>query len=1145
MNDGDEGDVTTPGPDHVSRAHSMSEAMELLDAAYEALEKAEANWRPAFSGVSLATELPVPSETIEEITNAIAQISTGGPESPSVVASLFPACLVLSLTGIAIDVYEGGAYWPGFFERIGKTPGQLESSHWGDGFLRALAILNLPTFADRPKKYLGPLLGHAGVPNYCLPDYFRAIDMGMRRVGSSADAIVAWAIPRVDTSLANIDVPVRQFITAGGEYSLDFVDRTLDLFIRLSTDQDPAPARLPARFVDGARRHLKAVGLPAVRPRNSGSRGGSRRAEIQMDPFEGRVSVALPGVEDVSDDFVWEIEADSETYFVRPQRSMGGARIGARDASWTVGAPYRQITVGAAGLDRSQDIDLVDSADPVLFFSDEGVLLPGHLPLPADQVWALYAPPAEIGSFLLQKHIVHEEQPPLGWTGWRLSLLDLSGAVEVQRCTDSPRHWIQSAARVAFRSIGVLPSVRSGGIPVHAACPEIHIPDNLDEEWYLTVVDADTQETVVERTIHSSVDTHDVVNPFEGLPSPINGRFSVAVRGPLGKGARRVFAIAEGLQMSPADPFREFAEQGLASLTLTFSGEGLTAEPSELEFPAEELELPMLISAPSGTLEVLVTPPSMAVATVREHVPSRWSYGMTRIDLEEIADTSLVVRIPRTSLLPLAQVTDDTGTVLQELRPDAAAGPDSGEAGAGQVVFNLATMADTAQRLGSSNIVIWLSAKPFRIARIDPRRVAAAAVIEDGRLRLTEFGGGSVAVRVWSVWEPWHEPHDAHVDADGTAPLPPELQAAGTLAVSWQRYDPWQPPRWERFPDRRSSHFATAPLAPNAQPSSVALSSGATAVEAIAVPRAWMLLAMRPHAPATLLPLPVVEALTASIAQRPFESLAELERLGLAPAEQLRLLVASGILWASAPGPRDEAGLTDIELERAVRTGSVTGALRVFPALSGEASVTELPATWARATTTYGVPLASILAGQGDPESNVGRLDNANKLDALPPESFAEIIRILHVIPRAILDADSRQAAALIFFDKRRSVPLAGTVRAAHTFSVSIMRHFARTGHPVLAAAIESRCPEQGSPEWAYVSPLSIACALLARLASRGDTECRALLAPVVPYIEALATHCPDLFAIDVVLAEALVAAEHAEAHPVLPTAHEDGEDEQ
>lgn len=1100
------------------------------------LKNFEQKWAPKMAYISLVTELAVPSDEVDSLLEALGTLMVHRRQRLMRVLPAVPACVAVSMTAAAIEVYEGGSFWPGFFERLGCHGGQDAQSMWGNAFHHAIDRFELPKFRADDRRHIGPILAHAGIPNYCLPDYFTSLDMAMRKVGADAAAVAAWALPRVDTALANIDVPVRHFLSRGDEFAVDFIDRSMDLLIRLNRNDNPAAARLPGRVVNAAREYLEGLAARGRGSYTSRETVSESRAKLTLDTAEGELVLTLPAMPRVDEDVTWLISVGDRTDRVTPAKQMGGTSIGIREATFPVRRPTKSIRIAAEGIDRSQEIDLVDADDPILFFSDEGAPLAGNLPLPGAQVWALYALPTGTNEPAFAERIVGDQQAPLGWSGWHLSLVDLKGTPNLRLTDASPVHSVRNDARVALETISVADHVRAAGQPVHVARPTLHIPDGIDAEWHLTVVDVARGATVVDRVVESSADVHDTADPFEGLASPVVGQFSVTMRGPLGKGVSRTVAIAEGLAVEVSTALRTFVRGGLDDARALLSGRDLTIGHQVLDFGADSIEKSTWVSAHSSSLEILVTPPAMAVALAADGVPGRWEHRALAVASEDVARTSLFVRLPRSGSAQV-HVVDDAGSRVQILEESTGS-----TSGGHQAAFSLREISDTVAKYGSCTIEVG-DERPIRLARIAPRTLAQGALDAPGGVQLTDFAGGSVAARVWSLFEPWLDPADVSVPTDGSITVPHRLASCGALAVALRAVDPWvpaDPPAypgsdalfvWRTVPDDGSTH-------------TLALAGATVDPEPLPADQAWALLAMQAHAPRRLYRSSVMDRLTERLRERPTEAHLALALQGRDHHEVATMLVASGLLWsgASMGQTADALDVPDEELARAVSASPVCGALVATRVLGASASPTTHPETWAAALESLGTAYREILAGGGDPHASVGRLEHTRKLDIMAREQYGDLLAALRVVPRAVLDPDNRQAGAIELFGTRKRKSVVEASGYAWGLSLAAVAALDSFGATPLIAVAKARSVDRSELDVAHLSTESLGLSLIARLAARGLPEAIAKLHQIRPHLTTLSRHAPRLLCADIVLAEAHICAMLTDDHPRFTDASQEDE---
>ena len=151
-----------------------------------------------------------------------------------------------------------------------------------------------------------------------------------------------------------------------------------------------------------------------------------------------------------------------------------------------------------------------------------------------------------------------------------------------------------------------------------------------------------------------------------------------------------------------------------------------------------------------------------------------------------------------------------------------------------------------------------------------------------------------------------------------------------------------------------------------------------------------------------------------------------------------------------------------------------------------------------------------------------------------PSEQVDALWQAAAVVPRALLDADTRLMAARRMFDTRREQPMRAAATSAKTIARTAEALVRHSGYPDLADAIAARQPAEGKSGWFALPAMSIAMALLARLAARGNSNCTMLEREYRGKWASLALYAPELIAIDLVLAEALVTT--ADKRPEEPS---------
>jgi hypothetical protein len=1101
----------------------------------EFVSRMESLWSDRLRAAGLVCEVPVPSKTSQKCAQSIGWFWRNKPRVFARTLNSYPASVVLALTGAAVDGYQAGAFWDSFRRLSGADFDHAAQKAIGEAFLRGLRKLGLPTFPDAPKPVLGPVLMHAGVPTYCLGDYFRAIEMALRAVGPDAQEIVEWVGSHANTSLANVDRPVVRFIGEGGEYSTDFVDRTVDLLDDLASDSDVTASLLPERIVDAARQYIESERRSGNRTAGVKGRRRATRPIVALDPYGGELKLVLPSLADVDYGFEWRVSLDGAERLLEPDLEVGGWRIGSRESELPLSSPVRRIGISAEEVSLDHEIVLFEDSEPMLVFDEIGRLLSTKQSLPDSDVWILFRLPDGVSLPTFAERIRIEEPPPIGWTGWSLVRVDLRGETVLRLASNSPPHSVRVQSRASISDGEVVEWARADGLPVMSTRPVVNIPAGIGVDWYITVTEEATG-----HSYRSALSTRpgdgSPLDPFNLRTDPVVGIYEIKVEGPLGRGTKRRFAIVEGLTCLPADTWRPFARDGLTLLKLELSGQALTVEPELLCLGPRDESATVIANGANGTLPLHVRPQSMAVAIERNGIPGAWSSGRVTLNNDSLANKRILIRVPpdkRTSWLRVMS----NGECIQEVPPSASASK-------GYRIFPLAGLGDTMAVHPVCDLTLEVGGVSLEVARIQPRFVASGAEWRDNELWLTDFTGGSVMARVWSVWEPWQPRADIFLEAGGRVAIPESLRQVGPLAVSWERHDPWVVTTSPAFPEPGTFRIVETPVDLNGASQTVlAFHTESQTPDPIEPDRAWALLAMRYHVPQPLLPWPTVLSLITGLREDPIGALAALSDSKLEARDRVRALIQSGVAWARTE--KQLANEADDKALRAIfRRSPLAGTLLATPILVDECGPVDFPETWAECVGQLGSAFTAMVAGSPDPFVREGGFKNGKVLEEMPEDLLAELIDRLRVVPKTALDGDSRVRVAIDLFEKR------------HATTVKRMSFGARE-HVVMA---QEMCKQWNFEEglrlmacrdevhqlggWYALSAASAALALLARLAAQGETR-------ATDYLEAnfgawvdFAHVAPDHVALDLILAEVMVATHTANSLPIIELADKEDDDD-
>ena len=1105
----------------------------------------ERAWAPLLRGVSLIAEAEISETRRTQVASALGVLySHGDFEFASGVAFLskWPACLVASMTGVAVTSYAHGAYWPEFWREARYRGNPNDQRVWGEAFAVSLTRLGLPAFRDSSRTYVGPVLMHAGIPAYCLGDFFRLLAERHRQNPSlDADSFLAWATaPGHESRLSELDKPAARFLRTGGDYAHDVVDRTLDLLDRLTEpDPDFDAVRLPSYMIEKAKSELADGRLDltgrGTRPvtARSGSTG-SRQAQprIALDPYGQGVHVLLPAVGDTPDGVArWRVTADGETRTVQSRAMWVGAAETTPQTTFPLDRPVRTVLVSLAGReDLAAELRVVEQTDPVLFFGEDGRRLAGAVSLPRSQVWIMYPADREL-EVTGQAGPMVEPAVPFGWDGWRLRLVSLESVLSVGLQGSRP-HLVENLARPRLLLGDPLPGVATPfGSPVYPVPPQLHLPQTTgaDIRWYAEIRRVGAGSPLVGR----EVDPRNESDIWEGVPRPVLGAFEVTVRGPLGRGMRRTIFVAEGLGVNYRPQVRPLTRIGLAPGTATMSrAVGATVNPVSQHFELGDQTHVVEYRTASESEPLVITPPHVAVLCPGAGITS-WTTSAIPLVTETFAEAGrLLIRVPSPGHGGMAPQSGQLelgvyvgGELVQTI-------PASGQQSAGMAGFELARAADTIAVAGCAELAVDLGGAVMPVGLVRPRSLASGAELIGDTLVLRDAATvRGLSVGIYLGYAPWRSPVELTVSADGTVSLPPELHDAGPLRVLLRIDDPWIVSSWPRWPGSDAYACSAGGVPASEDQEEEALSrfvAGEFEMPALTNHLGWLwrLVDLAAELVAAGARSELAEHCAVELRRQPCAALLALADEELSQADVVHALIMTGLTAV----PSDYAPWTP-DVQRIL--GRLWAGLPVAAAIA-TGDLLDQPDVADAAVAQCGDALTAILNGQADPNAVVGRFGpDAELMARLPPEQVEALWQAAAVVPQAMLDADTRATAARRMFDARNTPPMRAAAVSARNATAAAKWLLKESGTPGLADGITARLP-QGNSGWLALPAMSIGMALVARLAARGNDNCARLEREYRGKWANLALHAPELVAVDLVLAEALVGGALAASSPKL-----------
>ena len=404
---------------------------------------------------------------------------------------------------------------------------------------------------------------------------------------------------------------------------------------------------------------------------------------------------------------------------------------------------------------------------------------------------------------------------------------------------------------------------------------------------------------------------------------------------------------------------------------------------------------------------------------------------------------------------------------------------------------------------------------------VEPRPLAGGAEVSSGQLTIRDCAAvDGLAAALYLARAPWRAPVIVPVPRDGVVKLPPEVREAGPLRVLLGVEDLWTVTNWPDWPGRDSFDCAAPGIPASADLEEDALSRFLAGQRDLPVrprraDRLWRLLYLAGDLIAAGAPADLRERCSAVLGRQPGLALTGLLDSGLDSAACLVGLISTGLATAR-PVMMDDMRAA----ERLWDTVPAAAAVLCTRLLAGPAYPDEDPAAVVveAALAQCGPALDALLRGDDDPCVQVFSADPFKQADLFEGGDLLEAKwPAAVVVPQPLLHADTRAVAARQLFGAWSTPELTRAAQDATSVVRSAERLVAATPYRRAAAQIAARR--------LALPAMSASLALVARIAARGDEACRSFERTWRGCWTDLARRAPDLTGIDLVLAEAHIAA--------------------
>jgi hypothetical protein len=1085
-------------------------------APYELLEIRERAWRPRAEAVSLAAETLdlIPVHRREQALTAFGRLhdQTGPGPARNRLFRRYPAVHVLATAGVAAEHYERATFWPKLIAILKIAPDPAFQSAWGNAFLDNLRTLGLPTFEkddDAGTRYVGRILLHAGMPTYCLADFFRILAW-KRSVtpGLTPEEFISWAAAKAAGSgFQSLDMPVQRFVRYGDEFAVDVAERSFELLDAVAAGLPADEVLLPQRFWTVAQELNDKRGIE--RAAESGLSAAAKvdlRPRLVLDPFGLGLLLRLPPVGDAPDGrAVWVINLDEDVQRVATESLWPGSTEPAPQTDVAISKPVRSASVSLAGSEHLQlPLIVVDDQDPLLVFGEDCELIPSGLPLPATKVWMLFPGEAESLQTTGSIQVVAESPLPPRWSGFSLLQIDLSGAtaVSVGESARTVRKFESARVETRFPVNGIRTAT---GLPVVNELPRIYIPSSMaNADWDVSLHDG-SGDVIARKRVSG---TEDPSRLWDYVPRPVIGTFTIRVRGPWGRGASRTFTVVEDLSVSFTPGWRRFVSGGLQPCVAHLrAADGIDLSRIQIEFGERDREQKLRVGLNSDFRSFVVSPPHMTVAYQADDFSINQSVRPLTLMREDLCDNpgELILDIGAAAQPVLHVIAN--GRTVQRLEARSAR--------VGVYRFNLAGIVDTLRTY--PNVSLALSGDgELVIATVRPRTLFTAIELDGNHLEFENcVAVEGLSAYLWATRAPWRTPPCVPI-VDGRVTLPAWLIGGGPIRVMARIEDPWVPLPTPDWPLAGKSRLVEADgWITDGDLEEMAISKFLAGdmsepVDVIDFVRLWTVRALLPALALGDRIAEIASAIDTEIYGNPGAALAALTG-SEAPSEAIpTLMIRSGLAWANL------AGAHEASAPPWTKRGALPAAL--LSAADSLWSDEEIEA----AISVCGDAVNGLLDG-ADPYASAGCIDASAELLDQNPALREQFIQAARLIPQGLLSADSRVLAAMDLVAERRDPRLEWLMRNSRSVLREGERLIRIIGDVGTQRMFDARRHHSRTDGWHVIPAISMALALGARHAARGHVEAaKWMLREQRPWAD-LAEVSPQLVTIDLIIAELVV----------------------
>ena len=1085
------------------------------------LRKREVQWRERLVGTALVMEANVDQgealESFRWLGDRYRRCDSRDERKE--LLAMFRASFLVGLTAVGGRDYDEGTLWPHVGAAFGKTLTQGDIEIVSTRYKDILKHYGLRRFVT-PMANVGEILMHAGVPVSSIEGFLRLLVKQDRRgAGTSGALFAAWARSqnRQSASMVGLDAPTWRFLLEGGEIAEDFVDRCLGAFDATTTGGVAPDSGLARHIVDEIGRLVETGTLVRQPGRGARTREVTYIPVVTWDGAARGVAIVLPALEVILEETVrWTLtsEGHAASYLAEPP----WPGVAATTITHSLPRPTKAVSVRARPGEQEWDVVVVDPDDPMLVFdASSGAIIPARNSLPRDRV-VIGVPQIEgqaldgLVEFDGQHTISTHHESPFGWESWAFATVDLTKVHRVRRAADRWRFVSTSTRPQVTYPQTLLGATTVDGLPIFSDLPRVTLPAAHETSaqslaWSVSLAEELTGNTLWSTETRPDSDPQDIAL-WPERTAPLLGKYVIVVRGALGRGITRRVSIAEGWKATVEPTFRYLTPEGNglepATVHLVNGRDSVQAVSLDRSTASAHTTL----KDGTGALEATVRVPHMSIAVTRGGSLPIVTLRPQSIDVESLDGTQLRVVVPIGLRATLGLVA--AGRVEQTID-----GGISSERG--YVNFNIGQFADTGRSLRSGQLQMRIGDRSVPVGTLRPRRLADEIHFDTdaGVLRIVPGAPEGLTAAIYPKYAPWEAPTMVTFAAGAmSADLARAATEVGEATVMLRIDDPWSPSPWPVRPHRNDPNVFTLPLHPLRRADGSPevgfarwlADQGEIPTGPSALPLAARILSLLGSFESTRPYKKLRSELSALFESYPALFIDTVMHAPLDPSVLMRLVVDSNLAAMGSEIPPPVPG---------------SWPLNSFLGLIGDYEGTQEdsdPEFISNLENFAGRTALTVLDTGTDPDARIGRFDdNTRILDTFPEDRLEQIWAAASPIPGRLLQKDTRMIAARQLFDARKS----HTLRDLVASSGSILTRANSAIHGVFGPGgelpVEARIGNDG---WRNLPALSMALAIVARLAARDLGNTRGVYTAMRAAYAQLAEAAPAFVEQDLVIAE-------------------------